>query len=450
MSFSRNRTTAEPKAGKSNRKFKPRSQREAEINRLVLIISGVILGVIALILGIALLVDGVIVPNQAVARVGSQNITTREFQSRVRFERWRAGNQLRQVAQLAPSFLSDSSNFYGQLYQSLEISSLFGQQVLDQMIEARIVQQYAAENGISVSEAEATKQINEYFGFNPTPMTETPTTTPTITLTPLVSATPSSTPSATPTATPGGVTNTPAPTSTLTATPFPTGLPTATPELATRQVEFETNSKNYYAEAAKQVGISEADLRAIIVEQALKDKVIKAVAGEPPKEQEQIKARHILVKTKEAADDVLTSLKNGASFTDLARSISQDPGSAQSGGELDWAGKGVYFKAFEDAIWNAKVGDIVGPIDTTKDDPQRGGFHIIQITGREIRPLNDTQSKEAQTRAYDEWLKQQKESKSESFSAVWSQRVPSDPTLAELGLPARSELPPAQSNPFGQ
>lgn len=450
MSLNKNRTTGTPKASKyssSGRKFKPRSQREAEVNRLVLIISGVIGGVIALILGVALLVDGVITPNQPVATVNGQNISTRDFQARVRFERWRTGQQVAQIAQIYPSLLTQQGSPYASLYQELQFPTQMGQRVLDDMINAKLIQQYADANGIKVTDEDVDKEAFSYFGFDPNPSTPTATPSPTLTLTPLVSATPSSTPTITLTPTTVEITTTPTVAPTLTITPLPTGLPTATPELATRRADYDQNNKDYVDAAAKAVGFSQEQLRQVFYEQALSKKVKAEIAKkelgtDTPKEEEQLNVRHILVKTQEEANDVLKALQGGESFSDLARSVSQDPGSGANGGELGWQGKGIYVPEFEDAIWKAKVGDIIGPIDTSKNGPNYG-FHIIQVTARQVRPLTPDAADTLVSKTFDDWLTKLRTDQSSKFS-YWIERVPTDPTLAEMGVPDASQLAGAQ------
>ena len=66
---------------------------------------------------------------------------------------------------------------------------------------------------------------------------------------------------------------------------------------------------------------------------------------------------------------------NPASFADLAKEYSQDPGSAQQGGDLGSFARGSMVKPFEDAVFAAKVGDIIGPVETSF------GYHVIKVTG---------------------------------------------------------------------
>jgi peptidyl-prolyl cis-trans isomerase D len=104
------------------------------------------------------------------------------------------------------------------------------------------------------------------------------------------------------------------------------------------------------------------------------------------KEEEKRKLRYVLFETKPSANDsaaslsfansLIDSIKNGSDFAKLAESYSDDPGSAAKGGDLDYFGKGMMTKPFEDAAFAAKIGDIIGPLKTTF------GLHIIKVEDR--------------------------------------------------------------------
>lgn len=102
-----------------------------------------------------------------------------------------------------------------------------------------------------------------------------------------------------------------------------------------------------------------------------------------------VKASHILlnivsgpdsVKTIQKARALLAQARSGADFAKLSRENSQD-GSAMQGGELGWASKDRWVKPFTDAAFNARVGDIVGPVRT------QFGWHIIKVTGKDKREV---------------------------------------------------------------
>lgn len=98
-----------------------------------------------------------------------------------------------------------------------------------------------------------------------------------------------------------------------------------------------------------------------------------------------VRARHILLRFDEdqdsagvfeQADELIAALNEGADFADLAREYSADPGSGQRGGDLGWFGRGRMVAPFEQAAFGARVGEIVGPVES------QFGLHIIQVNDR--------------------------------------------------------------------
>lgn len=436
MAKSKSKTTGLPVPAKRDpnaRKYRSRSERDAYNTRLALIASGVLGAVIILILVVALVIEGVILPNQPVANVNGQTISTTAFQKRVVFERWQGGQvlavMLNQYGQYAQQILSDTSNQYGQLYQQLANPTAMGQKVLGDMINDILIKQYADANNIKINDDDINKQIDTAFSYFPTPQTSTPTVTPSTSPTPLVSATPSPSPTITPA---------PSQTATLTPTAIPTGIPTATPGPTDQRATFDKSLSTYYDRAAKATGLSNDELKQIFVADALRQKVMDAVAGKPQTQQMEVKARHILLAATNTtqANDILTALQNGASFANLARADSTDPGSKDKGGELGWAPKGQYVPEFDAAVWNDqnKVGSVIGPV-TTQD-----GLHIIQIEGREQRTLTDSEAQQVVSNTFGQWLTKQSSdtAKVQKFDN-WYDVVPTKPTLQELGLPDISQ-----------
>src|SRR5256885_2240379 len=91
--------------------------------------------------------------------------------------------------------------------------------------------------------------------------------------------------------------------------------------------------------------------------------------------EEQRRASHILVKTKDEADKILAELKkNPGAFAELAKKQSQDPGSAEKGGDLGWFARGAMVKPFEEAVFSMKQGEL-GVAQS------EFGFHVIKLTG---------------------------------------------------------------------
>lgn len=99
----------------------------------------------------------------------------------------------------------------------------------------------------------------------------------------------------------------------------------------------------------------------------------------------QVHARHILMKTTELADDAtvrqkLNALRDrilkGEDFAGLAQTNSEDPSSAAQGGDLGWTGPGTFVSEFEQQIEKLKDSEISEPFKT------QYGWHIVQMLGR--------------------------------------------------------------------
>jgi peptidyl-prolyl cis-trans isomerase SurA len=73
---------------------------------------------------------------------------------------------------------------------------------------------------------------------------------------------------------------------------------------------------------------------------------------------------------------LLDSIKAGKDFAELARKYSDDPGSASQGGDLGFVKKGVFYPEFEEAAFKLNVGEISGVVESPI------GFHIIQLLER--------------------------------------------------------------------
>jgi|GEM_PF-530838 len=160
-------------------------------------------------------------------------------------------------------------------------------------------------------------------------------------------------------------------------------------EMAKELADVKKNfgSESAFKDALKQAGLSEDVLNnqlqmQVQLRKLLKDKVkvtdadIKKYYDENKASfatEEQVKASHILVKTKEEADAIEKQLKNGGDFAAIAKEKSTDTGSAANGGDLGYFGKGAMVPEFEKAAFDLKVGEISAPI---KSDY---GYHIIKV-----------------------------------------------------------------------
>jgi peptidyl-prolyl cis-trans isomerase C len=89
----------------------------------------------------------------------------------------------------------------------------------------------------------------------------------------------------------------------------------------------------------------------------------------------QATARHILVKSKEACEDLKKQIEGGADFGEMAREHSECP-SGKDGGGLGSFGPGQMVPEFDTVVFNEEVGAVHGPVQTSF------GYHLIEITSR--------------------------------------------------------------------
>jgi len=116
---------------------------------------------------------------------------------------------------------------------------------------------------------------------------------------------------------------------------------------------------------ARQDAVTDAELKAAYEARAAQYRV-----------EEQRRASHILVKTREEADKLAQQLRKAPGrFAELAKKHSQDPGSAEKGGDLGYFGRGMMVPAFEEAAFRQKEGEIGAPVQSDF------GWHIIRVTG---------------------------------------------------------------------
>jgi peptidyl-prolyl cis-trans isomerase D len=157
-----------------------------------------------------------------------------------------------------------------------------------------------------------------------------------------------------------------------------------TPEMVSIEyLELDIN------EVAGEYEISESEMRQQYEQNA------KLYESEP----EQRKASHILVAINDKTDDATAKaeiekaqarLDKGEDFSAVAKEVSQDPGSANQGGDLGFFGRGVMDKAFEEMTFSLKKGEVSKPVKSAF------GYHIIKLTdikAGKATPFKDVKDK---------------------------------------------------------
>ncbi len=135
---------------------------------------------------------------------------------------------------------------------------------------------------------------------------------------------------------------------------------------------------------------------------------------------DEVKASHILVSSEATADKILKMIKDKKiTFYNAAKKYSKDTGSATNGGELGWFTRTQMVKPFAEAAFNAKVGEIVGPVQS------QYGWHLIDVEGKKLynnfnavksaTPIYNTLLNEVKNQKFYAWLKKYKKDEHISY-----------------------------------
>ncbi|MBV7510477.1 SurA N-terminal domain-containing protein [Pseudomonas sp. PDM25] len=216
--------------------------------------------------------------------------------------------------------------------------------------------------------------------------------------------------------------------------------------------------KAYYDEHAKefmtpdQVVIDYLELKkaSFFDQVSVKDEDLQAAyQKETANLSEQRRAAHILIEVndkvteaqaKAKIEEIQARLAKGEKFEALAKEFSQDPGSANNGGDLGYAGPGVYDPAFETALYALAKDQVSAPVRTDF------GFHLIKLLGVEapevptFASLKDKLTRELKTQQVEQrFVEATKQLEDSSFEA------------SDLAQPAQDlKLTVHTSKPFGR
>ncbi len=378
-----------------NRKALSRAEREARLQRYLLLgAAGVVLLAVLVVAG-GIFYDQAIWPEQPVAAVDGQPIRTREFQKRFRF----AEDSLRrqralleqEIAALDPNNPNQATlaavyrQQLDQIRAQLEDRLTLGRLVLQQMIDEQLIRKEAERRGIRVPAEAIDREIERRFGF----IRETPT--------------PAGSP--TPTATPGA------------GTPEPTPVPTPTPM-------SEASFRALYAAQLKrwaELGLTEADYRAIVEASLLEQQLREAFAREVPTHEEQVDVRLITAETPDLAAELRRRIE-AEGFERVFQEVQAGQVVSATALNLGWTPSGglgpLYGAELERVIFATPI------LSATPVIPSPVGYHIAFVAGREDRELAPYYLQARQQQAFEGWLEKQRNDPTRVRYFDWSNRIP--------------------------
>lgn len=154
----------------------------------------------------------------------------------------------------------------------------------------------------------------------------------------------------------------------------------------------------------KTVKVSSADVDAFVKDQMSEIENYYTMNKDRFTQQEEVKARHILVKfdnkakdkEKKALDKINKIAKEleGSEFAALAKKYSDDPGSKAKGGDLGFFGRGRMVKEFEEKAFSLVKGKVSEPVKTSY------GYHLIKVEDKKektVRTLDEVKAEIAKT-----------------------------------------------------
>ncbi|MFN3929182.1 MAG: SurA N-terminal domain-containing protein [Thermoflexus sp.] len=382
-----------------NRKALSRAEREARLQRYLLLGTASVVLLALLIVAGGIFYEQVIWPDQPVAAVDGQPIRTREFQKRFRFAEASLRQQVsfleREVAALDPNDPTQATiaavyrQQINQINFQLEDPITLGRAVLQQMIDEQLIRKEAERRGIRVSPEAIDREIERRFGF----IRETPT--------------PAGSP--TPTVTPGP------------GTPEPTPLPSPTPM-------SEASFRALYASQLKQweaLGFSEADYRALVEADLLEQQLREAFAREVPTHEEQVDVRLITAETPDLADELYRRIQSEG-FERVFEDVQAGKVVSATAVNLGWTPIGglgsLYGMELEKIVFATPVSSTTSVITSTV------GYHIAFVAGREDRELAPYYLQARQQQAFEEWLQKQRNDPARVQYFDWQTRIPRRPT----------------------
>lgn len=439
--------------------------------RLGIIGVGALLGLILLT---AVIVEYVVRPRQAIARVGEDTISLGEWQERVRFER---AQILIGVENAVETFFNGDIGqaqavFGQQLSQQLGIlqdAETFGEQVLNQMIDELLVRQEAEKRGITVTEEEIDEAIGErysyYDGGLPTPFpTNTSTPVPTPSLTPIPTV-------VTPTA---GITNTTGITEVATLEPTPTATagPTSTPLPTSTPVSLEAFEEAYGEELAayKDKGVNDEIFRYVIAQRLYEERLTEALAEEKEDEiireemqvslyvmsfetaleavqyQQQMASSDFLTVWNTVRSDQLAAASAPvATETITSTATTDEPVSTATATEYLWRNQ----ESLELTVGVTMTAQIMDELEVGQTSEilfNKGAdgvvtYYLVQVSGRELRPVAEGTVEQQKATFFQNWLQ---EVRVDGFVDLggWRSRSPRQPAIDPAYLQAQPTFTP--------
>ncbi len=363
------------------------SRKEARQLRIIWLSVGALGLVILFILGFALVSEVLVKPSKPVALVNGTKIPLERYEGLLTYRRYSLHNSIRMLNQelstLDPNLQENEflRSLYEQQLQQLE--SYLGtvpQTVLDELVEDALIQEKAREAGLVVTAQEVTQAINDMINNQARSS---------------ASASPST-----------SITDT-------------TRLPTPTP-LSQADVD------KVYQEALVDMKLSDKAFRTIVEHSLLRQKVQEFLASQVMTTGLVVHVQMVQADSREEADSALKRVESGEDFALVAREVSTDTQTAETGGDLGWVAAGQLSSRYGEEVDTAIFSMAAG---TARVVESNGRFYLLRVVERnENGPLPAEVVSSRRNSALNDWLTARKASPDVQIERLLQpDQIPADP-----------------------
>ena len=371
---------AKKSQGKRVRKEPTRKQlsrlaNERKQEKLLIWGAAVIVLLLVSVLGYGVISETYIKARRPVAIAGDTPIQTAEFQARVRFTRLQMRNELSELQFTRMSLDPDDESsalmmdyFDGQI-RSLEgqlapeSALVIGDQVLEQLINEKLIRQECERRGTIVSADDVQAEIEMGFGYE----------------------------------------RSPAPEAAEDALGSEDTVPTPTPMTLEA---YREQYGDFVDQVLGSLNIPEPLYIGWIESALLSEKLQDAMAAESPTSDDQVKVNVMSLSTVDQADEILARWDSGEEFQSLSDELSASEVSEGYGQEVDWLPKDIWELQFgadvADLVFGLEVGERGGPVQGSDTR-----FYLIEMLGHEMREMDEYVLQQRASQAFSDWLSAQ-------------------------------------------
>jgi parvulin-like peptidyl-prolyl isomerase len=174
-------------------------------------------------------------------------------------------------------------------------------------------------------------------------------------------------------------------------------------EASIQDIIDQSGGQEQFDQSLQGMGTTYDDFRQMLLDQLLSEAVYSAVTASISPVAEQVHARHVLLPTRERAEEVLARLQAGEDFSYLAREYSEDISSRESGGDVGFFPRGVMPPEVEEVAFSLEVGE------TSEIVESQFGFRIVQVLEREEREIAVEVFENLRQQTFMQWLQDRRE-----------------------------------------